>query len=90
VHLALAARSGWTLITHNASDFLLLHAAWQLWEWGVEKGHGGILILFAPAPPPLPRQRRRAPAAARRFCACPIDAGGRPRATELVLRYQKW
>ena len=52
-HLALAARSGWTLITHNAGDFRLLHAAWRQWtrDWGVEKHHVGILILFPPVAP---------------------------------------
>lgn len=52
-HLALAARSGWILVTHNAGDFRLLHAAWRLWarEWGVERRHTGILILFPPVAP---------------------------------------
>jgi Domain of unknown function (DUF5615) len=52
-HLALAARSDWTLITHNAGDFRLLDAAWRQWmrEWGVEKHHAGILILFPPIAP---------------------------------------
>jgi hypothetical protein len=47
-HLALAARSDLTLITHNAGDFRLLHAAWKQWsrEWEVEKHHAGILVLF--------------------------------------------
>lgn len=30
-HLSLAARSGWILVTHNAKDFILLHAAWRRW-----------------------------------------------------------
>lgn len=52
-HLALAARSGWTVIAHYAGDFRLLHAAWRLWtrEWGMEKHHAGILILFPPIAP---------------------------------------
>lgn len=30
-HLSLTARSGWILVTHNAKDFILLHAAWRRW-----------------------------------------------------------
>jgi hypothetical protein len=52
-HLSLAARSGWTLITHNAKDFTLLHAAWRRWsqEWGVTAHHAGILVLTPPVAP---------------------------------------
>ncbi len=55
-HLSLAARSGWILVTHNAKDFILLHAAWRRWarEWGAEARHAGSLILSTSA------SRRRA------------------------------
>ena len=55
IHLSLAAQSGWTLITHNARDFTLLHAAWLRWsrDWNVEAEHAGILVL---APPVSPRR----------------------------------
>ncbi len=35
------------LITHNRRDFRLLHDAWQRWSqaWGVQRLHGGILVL---------------------------------------------
>ncbi len=36
-HLSLAARSGWILVTHNAKDFVLLHAAWHRWS---QEGEG--------------------------------------------------
>ena len=52
-HLALAGRTGWTLITHNAGDFRFLHAAWREWtrESGVETHYAGILILIPPVAP---------------------------------------
>jgi hypothetical protein len=50
-HLLLAAQRGWTLVTHNRKDFLLLHDAWRHWAsaWGVAEPHAGILIV--PQPP---------------------------------------
>jgi len=52
-HLSLAARSGWTLITHNAKDFSLLHAAWLRWsaDWQTLAHHAGILVLIPPVSP---------------------------------------
>ena len=52
-YLLLAARSGWTVLTHNAKDFLLLHAAWRHWsrDWGVGLQHAGILVLIPPVTP---------------------------------------
>lgn len=52
-HLSLAARSGWTLITHNARDFTLLHAACREGSrmWEVEAHHAGILALMPPVSP---------------------------------------
>jgi hypothetical protein len=54
-HLWLAAHSGWALITHNAKDFTLLHAAWKQWSkgWGVDSHHAGILLLTPPISPEL-------------------------------------
>lgn len=47
--LLLAARGGWTIVTHNEEDFLLLHLAWIRWAraWAVSPTplHGGILIV---------------------------------------------
>jgi hypothetical protein len=43
VHFLLAARSGWTLITHNIEDFKMLHRAWLLWN--MQPNHSGVLIL---------------------------------------------
>lgn len=52
-HLSLAARAGWILITHNAKDFILLHAAWRRWarEWGAEAHHEGTLVMSPSASP---------------------------------------
>jgi len=52
-HLFLASQSGWTLITHNAKDFILLHEAWLRWSkgWEVSAQHSGILILIPPISP---------------------------------------
>lgn len=52
-HLSLAARAGWILVTHNAKDFILLHAAWRRWarEWGAEAHHAGILVMIPPVSP---------------------------------------
>lgn len=38
-----AAVNGWSLITHNANDYRLLHEAWHL--WGVAQPHAGILVI---------------------------------------------
>ncbi len=42
-----AATLGRVLLTHNESDFLLLHEAWRLWTamWGVVVDHAGVIIL---------------------------------------------
>jgi hypothetical protein len=52
-HLSLAAQSGRILITHNAKDFSLLHAAWQRWsaDWKTSAHHAGILVLIPPVSP---------------------------------------
>jgi hypothetical protein len=54
-HLAMATRLGRVLVTHNATDFLLLHLAWREWfdEFGQspQPEHAGILLL--PQPPEL-------------------------------------
>ncbi len=46
-HLLVAAQHGWTLVTHNRKDFILLHNAWRRWTgaWQVPAQHGGILIV---------------------------------------------
>lgn len=53
LYLSVAARSDWILISHNAKDFALLHAAWRQWtsDWGVIIAHAGILILIPPVTP---------------------------------------
>jgi len=45
--LLYAAVRGWTLLTHNADHYRLLHDAWLMWshEWGYTHRHGGILVL---------------------------------------------
>jgi len=47
--LGIAATEGWTVITHNAKDFRLLHGAWLSWHnlWAVSspRSHAGILIF---------------------------------------------
>ena len=47
IQLYTAAQRNAILVTHNQSDFQLLHIAWQYWStaWGVPKQHAGILIL---------------------------------------------
>ena len=54
-HLAKSARLRRILLTTNAKDFRLLHAAWRDWflEWGAPPypRHAGILII--PRPPLL-------------------------------------
>lgn len=49
-YLSRSAQAAWILITHNAKDFVLLHAAWRRWtaEWGVSVEHAGILVLIPP------------------------------------------
>ncbi len=48
-HLLLAAQRGWLLVTHNATDFALLHDAWRRWgaAWRVRPTpeHAGILVM---------------------------------------------
>jgi hypothetical protein len=43
VHLFQARQNGWLLVTHNGSDFILLHDA--LHRWNVIDPHQGILVL---------------------------------------------
>ena len=56
--VSLAARSARILLTHNARDFTLLHAAWRRWsrEWGVTVHHSGIMVLIPPLLPPQAAQ----------------------------------
>ncbi len=44
-HLALAYQNRWIFITHNISDFELLHDGWRRWSrlWGLNVLHPGIL-----------------------------------------------
>jgi hypothetical protein len=46
-HLMGAALAGRILVTHNAHDYRLLHAAWLHWTetWERRSRHAGILIL---------------------------------------------
>jgi hypothetical protein len=48
--LIFAADRGWVLVTHNRSDFRMLHEAWHLWShrWGVRPQHAGILVVRVP------------------------------------------
>ena len=52
-HLLVAAQRGWTLLTNNRKDFILLHGAWRRWAsaWQVPARHAGILILRQEWPP---------------------------------------
>ncbi len=43
VHLLTAAQHGRILVTHNKSDYLLLHTAWL--AWSLPLPHAGILIM---------------------------------------------
>lgn len=45
-HLLVAAQHGWTLITNNRDDFVLLHNAWRRWAsaWQVPAQHHGVII----------------------------------------------
>ncbi|HEX5506266.1 MAG TPA: DUF5615 family PIN-like protein [Thermomicrobiales bacterium] len=47
VHLAEAAEAGRIFVTHNRTDFVLLHRAWHRWSrrWGVHRPHAGILVI---------------------------------------------
>lgn len=51
--LLLAATREWVLLTHNVADYLLLHGAWHRWSraWGVERRHGGIMMIPQPRTP---------------------------------------
>jgi hypothetical protein len=42
-----AAQDGWMLVTHNRTDFELLHRAWHRWSdaWGTPRQHAGILVI---------------------------------------------
>ncbi|MGD9894165.1 MAG: DUF5615 family PIN-like protein [Dehalococcoidia bacterium] len=50
-HLLFAAQHGLTLVTHNRTDFVLLHGAWRRWgvAWNASQSHAGVLIV--PQPP---------------------------------------
>jgi Domain of unknown function (DUF5615) len=45
--LLVASQQGHIFLTHNETDFVLLHDAWQRWSeaWGVSAHHAGILIV---------------------------------------------
>jgi hypothetical protein len=45
--LLVASQHGRIFVTHNESDCVLLHDAWQHWTvaWGVADNHAGILIV---------------------------------------------
>ncbi|MGI8827131.1 MAG: DUF5615 family PIN-like protein [Chloroflexota bacterium] len=45
--LLVASQHGHVFLTHNETDFILLHDAWQRWSaaWGVTAHHAGILIV---------------------------------------------
>lgn len=49
LHLLRSAREGWTILTHDAEDYELLHRAWIRWgpDWNVSPPptHAGILVL---------------------------------------------
>jgi hypothetical protein len=46
-HLLFSADARRALITHNAKDFVLLHAAWRRWSraWDVAAEHAGVLVV---------------------------------------------
>jgi hypothetical protein len=46
-HLLVASEQNWILVTHDGSDFTLLHDAWQRWSraWRVQAHHGGVLVI---------------------------------------------
>ncbi len=45
--LLLAAQDARIFVTHNWSDFRLLHDAWQRWSaaWGIAATHAGVLVI---------------------------------------------
>ena len=60
-HLAIAAVSGWTLITYNRRDFVLLHRAWSRWPWvwgTTPLDHHGILVIPDESRLPAPEAAR--------------------------------
>lgn len=46
-HLLAASQYGYIFVTHNESDFVLLHDAWIRWAaaWHISHRHAGILIV---------------------------------------------
>lgn len=42
-----AAENHWVLLTHNGTDFIVLHDAWRFWtaRWGVQLDHAGIIVI---------------------------------------------
>ena len=55
--LLIAAKRGSVLVTHNGSDFAMLHDGWLRWsaDWNVRAHHAGILVL----PQPTAAERAR-------------------------------
>ena len=47
VQLLTAAQDNAIFVTHNRTDFVLLHNAWLEWSraWGVAQNHAGILVM---------------------------------------------
>ena len=45
--LLTAAEHGWILLTHNGTDFIVLHDAWRFWtaRWGIALDHAGVIVL---------------------------------------------
>ena len=56
-HLLRASEQRRIIVTHNRNDFELLHQAWLRWSsaWGVERYHGGSLVIPQPRALPVVR-----------------------------------
>lgn len=52
--LLLAADRAMIFVTHNRTDFALLHEAWLTWTqgWGAARSHAGIIVLGRVRPKP--------------------------------------
>lgn len=83
--LLTAAQRGWTFVTHNAKDFVLLHDGWCRWSdaWGVAAKHAGILVL--PQATAAERARRRLDVVELAQLLIDLFATGAPGANELWL-----
>lgn len=81
--LLIAARRGWSFVTHNAKDFVLLHDGWCRWSeaWGVSAQHAGILVI--PQATAAERARRRLDAVELAQFLIDLFATGAPQANEL-------